>query len=118
VNDGGKTEKPQPKPIVERAPSLARKIAEFQGEPPTGVQGMAATHAHKQKYFRGVEYRFSDGAHGEPPLANLAHERGAPVREHAGREQNARLMRKHAEAGRRAGLLDKRNPEGRGGCAP
>jgi hypothetical protein len=88
VSDGGKTDKPQPK-TVERAPSLARKIADFQGEAPTGVQGMAATHAHKQKYFRGVEYRFSEGVH------------GARTRRTDPRARQTRAERtSHAEAGR------------------
>lgn len=93
MSDGGKSEKPQPK-AIERAPSLARKIAEYQGEPVTGRTGAAALHAHKQKYVRGVEYRFSEGEHGEPPLAHLAQERGRPVREYVGREEAGRAMRK------------------------
>ena len=92
VSDG-KIEKPQAKP-VEKAPSLARKIADFQGEPVEGRRGVAAIHAHKQQYMSGVEYRFSDGEHGAPPLANLAQQRGQPVREYVGREQSSRAMRK------------------------
>jgi len=93
VSDG-KLEKPQPKPVVERAPSLARKIADYQGDAVDDKRGMAAIHAHKQQYMRGVEYRFSDGEHGEPPLANLSAQRGQPVREFVGREQTSRAMRK------------------------
>lgn len=89
----GKAEKPQPKP-VEKAPSLARKIADFQGDAVEGRRGMQAIHAHKQQYIRGVEYRFSDGEHGDPPLADLAQQRGRPVREFVGREQASRAMRK------------------------
>jgi hypothetical protein len=47
VSDG-KAEKPQPKP-VEKAPSLARKIADFQGDAVEGRRGMQAIHAHKQQ---------------------------------------------------------------------
>lgn len=92
----GKSEKPQPKSTSERAPALARKISEYQGESRDGARGFSALHAHKQQYIRGVEYRFSDGEHGEPPLANLASTRGAPVREFVGREQTGRAMRKAA----------------------
>ena len=92
VSDG-KIEKPQAKP-VEKAPSLARKIADYQGESVDGRRGMAAIHTHKQQYMSGVEYRFSDGEHGSPPLANLAQQRGQPVREYVGREQSSRAMRK------------------------
>jgi hypothetical protein len=89
----GKIEKPQPKP-VEKATLLARKIADYQGEPIEGRRGMSAIHAHKEQYIRGVEYRFSDGEHGVPPLATIAEDRGKPVREYVGREQASRVMRK------------------------
>lgn len=69
--------------------SLAERIADHQGEPTTGVHGFAALHAHKQRYFRQVEYRFSDGKHGEPPLGDLAEQRAAPVRDFVERQSRA-----------------------------
>lgn len=76
MSEADKADKPR-----ERAgPSLARRIAEDQGAPVGDVRGFAALHAHKQRYFRQVEYRFSGGRHGEPPLGDIAAERAAPVR--------------------------------------
>jgi hypothetical protein len=63
------------------------------------VSGFPAIHAHQRKYFRKVEYRFSEGKHGDPPLGSYAQDRGAPVREYVSREQNSRLMRKADDGG-------------------
>jgi hypothetical protein len=56
----------------------------------------AALHAHKRTYFRGVEYLFSEGRVGEPPLADLQEKRTRPTREFVSREAHS-----HAERGAR-----------------
>ena len=111
MSEGGRAKPPD---IREQPKTLARKIADHQGDPVHGAEGFAAMHAHKRQYVRGVEYRFSDGQHGEPPLANLAAQRGQPVREHVGREANARVQRA-AEGDPRGGA---QIPKGAGSPLP
>jgi len=114
MSEGGKQDRPAAKPAIhESAPSLARKIADYQGEPAGGQRGFAAIHAHQQTYFRQVEYRFSDGKLGEPPLATYGAARGAPIREHAAREHHGRVMRKAEGAATRPAI-----PSGGGSSLP
>jgi hypothetical protein len=82
MGDGGRQEKPQPRPPA-AAPADAQAVI------PRREGGLPAILAERRETAEKALYRFSGGQQGSPPLANLQAERTAPIREAVGR-----IMRK------------------------
>ena len=88
AGDGGKAEKPPPKialPKTTEAPTTQSGTS--------AGSSLSAVAEERRDVANKVIYRMTEGAHGTPPLANLAEQRGAPIRAAA-----ARIMRKPSGA--------------------
>ena len=85
ASDGGKVEKPQQKPAAPKAPVATPGVVSGT----RAGQGMSAVLEERREAADMALHRASGGTQGTPTLANLAQQRGAPVR-----EAYARIMRK------------------------
>jgi len=77
MEDGGRKEKPEPKPAATSVPTESAPLVE-------GTQardGFGGVQAQRKDSAEKALYRMSNGTQGIPPLPDLGHQRGAPVRE-------------------------------------